>query len=70
MIFKLIVFGLLGLVIYKFIARRLPFLEEDTRGGLEEDTLVECAKCGTFVTDKESIIVQGEVYCSKECAEF
>ena len=78
MILKFIVFTLLGLVIYKFITGRLPFLtnlksdrvNRDEKKQIEEDTLVECAKCGTFVTYKESIIVKGKVYCSKECAGF
>jgi len=78
MILKLIVFILIGLVIYKFITGRLPSLSnnkkreltKDKMKQIEEDTLVECAKCGTFVTYKESIIVKGKVYCSKECAGF
>ena len=76
MILKLIVFGLLGLVAYKFITGRLPSLttkkksqlEQDEQEKIEDDTLMECAKCGTFVTYKESIIYKGKVYCSKECA--
>jgi len=78
MILKLIVFGLLGLVIYKFITGRLSILtgrnsesiDKKEQKKIEEDTLVECDKCGTFVTYKESIIVKGKVYCSKECAGF
>ena len=78
MILKFIVFTLVGLVIYKFVTGRLPFLtnlnnkklNKDDEKKIEEDTLVECAKCGTFVTYKESIIVKGKVYCSKECAGF
>jgi uncharacterized protein len=76
MIFKLIAFGLLGLVAYKFIAGRLSRLtggdsesiDKKEQEKIEEDTLMECDKCGTFVTYKESIIYKGKVYCSKECA--
>ncbi len=78
MILKFIAFTLVGLVIYKFVTGRLPFLtnlnkkkiNKDDEKKIEEDTLVECTKCGTFVTYKESIIVKGKVYCSKECAGF
>ncbi len=34
---------------------------------LEDDTLVECETCHTYVTVKESIIVNGKYYCSREC---
>ncbi|SFV51891.1 hypothetical protein MNB_SV-9-1372 [hydrothermal vent metagenome] len=78
MILKFIVFTLVGLVAYKFITGRLPFLtnsnnkklNQDDEKKIEDDTLIECDKCGTFVTYKESIIVKGKVYCSKECAGF
>lgn len=35
---------------------------------IEEDTLVECEACSTFVTTKEAIIAKGRYYCSIECA--
>ena len=79
MIFKLIVFSLVGLVVYKFITGRFPSLttgngkkldRDEEREKIEEDTLIECDKCGTFVTYKESIITKGKAYCSKECAGF
>jgi len=34
----------------------------------DEDIMVECEKCGTFVSSKEAIIVDGQYYCSKSCA--
>ncbi|MCF6201903.1 MAG: hypothetical protein L3J42_07265 [Hydrogenimonas sp.] len=36
---------------------------------LDEDIMVECEECGTFVSSKETIIVSGKYYCSKECAK-
>lgn len=33
-----------------------------------EEIMVECAKCGTFVSAKEAIIKDGRYYCSRECA--
>ena len=68
MILKLLIFAILGLLIYKFLGGKLPTFgktAEDKK--LDDDTLVECKKCGTYVTIKESIIVHGEYYCSKEC---
>ena len=34
----------------------------------EEDTMVPCAKCGTYVATDEAIIKDGRYYCSKSCA--
>ena len=33
-----------------------------------EEVMVECKKCGTFVSIKEAIIKDSNYYCSKECA--
>jgi uncharacterized protein len=30
--------------------------------------MIECAKCTTFVSDKEAIIKDGHFFCSRECA--
>lgn len=69
MILKLLIFAVVGLVIYKFFGGKLPTLGKSTEEKkLDDDTLVECEKCGTYVTVKESIIVHGKYYCSKECA--
>jgi len=82
MLLKFIIFAVVFYVIYKLLGGKLP--EIGAKGGrksdtipkgedkkkIEEDTLVECEKCGTYVTYKESIIVKGKVYCSKECAGF
>ena len=78
MILKLIIFAIVALLVYKFVGGRIPTIDSLKKGKLkrdeekriEEDTLVECDKCATFVTYKESIIVQGKAYCSKECAGF
>lgn len=34
----------------------------------ESETVVECSKCGVFVSTKEAVIKDGKFYCSKECA--
>jgi uncharacterized protein len=79
MILKLILLAVIGIMIYKFFGGRLPAMpkpkksaprkeatKEETKK-LEENTLVECVRCGTYVTIKESIIVHGKYYCD-ECA--
>jgi len=77
MLLKLILFGVIFYAVYKLMGGKLPQVgsrkkdtipKEEDRKKIEEDTLVECEKCGTYVTYKESIIVKGKIYCSKECA--
>ena len=79
MILKLIIFALIGLGIYKLMGGNLPSLnrekkdkmpKDDDPKKIEEDTLLECEKCGTYVTYKESIIIKGKVYCSRDCASL
>ncbi len=69
MILKLLIFAIAGVMIYKFFGGKLPTIggknKEEKR--LDEDTLVECSKCGTYVTIKESILINGKYYCD-ECA--
>ncbi len=68
MIFKLLIFAAVGLLIYKFFGGKLPtFGKSPHEKKLDDDTLVECTKCHTYVTVKESIIVGGKYYCSREC---
>ena len=75
MILKLLIFAFIGIMIYKFLGGQLPTIgkerpKSDGKRGqsdMDEDTMVECSTCGTFVTLKESIIIHGKYYCSREC---
>jgi len=68
MIIKLLIFAAVGVLIYKFFGGRLPtFGKNQYEKKLDDDTLVECTTCHTYVTVKESIIVSGKYYCSTEC---
>jgi len=70
MILKLIIFAIAGVMIYKFLGGKLPTINKSSEAKkLDEDTLVECEKCGTYVTVKESIVMHGKFYCSKECLD-
>jgi len=79
MILKLIIFAIIGIAIYKLLGGNIPkinekkrdrFSKDDDSKKIEEDTLVECVECGTYVTYKESIIIKGKIYCSRECASL
>ena len=68
MILKLLIFAIAGVLIYKFLGGKFPtFGKSPHEKKLDDDTLVECATCHTYVTVKESIIVGGKYYCSPEC---
>ena len=68
MILKLIIFAMAGIFIYKFLGGKIPSIgKSENEKKLDEDTLVECNKCSTYVTTKESIVKDGKYYCSQEC---
>jgi len=68
MILKLLIFAVVGVMIYRFFGGKLPTLGRSAHEKkLDDDTLVECEKCSTYVTVKESIIVSSKYYCSSEC---
>ncbi len=69
MILKLLIFAIVAVLIYRFFGGKLPSIGKSaSEKKLDDDTLVECEKCGTYVTVKESVIMHGKYYCSKECS--
>lgn len=68
MIFRLVILAIVGWLIYRFFGGKFPKIGRTVEEKkLDEDTLVECEKCHTYVTVKESLIVNGKYYCSREC---
>ena len=71
MILKFIIFAAIGIFIYKLLGGKLPTLHtaksKPKAKKPDSDTLVECSKCGTYVTVEESILINGKYYCD-ECA--
>lgn len=68
MLIKILFVVVAGLLIYKFFGGKFPKMGRTAQEKkLEDDTLVECETCHTYVTVKESIIVNGKYYCSREC---
>jgi len=71
MILKLIAIAIVLYFVYKLFGGKLPNIDlssikskEDKK--LDDDTLVECEKCSTFITVKESILIGSKYYCD-EC---
>jgi uncharacterized protein len=68
LILKLLIFAVVAVMIYRFFGGQLPsFTRSAADKKLDDDTLVECEACSTYVTVKESIVVHGKYYCSNEC---
>ena len=71
---KVIILAIAALMIYKLVGGQLPSIRKSkTKKSkdkhIDNDTLVECVTCKTYVTAKDSFIVNGKYYCSKECIE-
>lgn len=72
MIVKYLAIGVILYLIYIFFFRakrseRVDKTNKD-KNAKDTETMVECAKCSTFISPNEAIIKSGKYYCSKECA--
>ncbi|WP_199770156.1 PP0621 family protein [Helicobacter mesocricetorum] len=52
--------------VYYFFIRKSPRKETPKK---QEEIMIECEKCGIYVSNKEAIIQDGKYYCSKECCK-
>jgi len=68
MILRLILLGIVLVAVYRFMGGSFALTSKSKeKQDVDADALEECQTCGTYVTRKESIIVKGKYYCSKEC---
>ncbi|SFV66450.1 hypothetical protein MNB_SV-13-1121 [hydrothermal vent metagenome] len=68
MFLKLLILAVVLFLIYRFFGGKLPtFGRSVHQKKLDDDTLIECEKCSTYVTVKESLLSNGHYYCSLEC---
>ena len=68
----LLVIAVIAAVYFFFIKKSTPLTKErhDKKRDKEEDeTLVECEVCSTYITTSEAIISSGKFYCSTECRD-
>lgn len=62
----LLFIGFLTTVYFLFFKKKtLP--GPSSKDPLNDDTMVPCNHCGTYVQAKEAIIKNGHHYCSSEC---
>ncbi len=69
---RLILLALLAAFIYYVFIRKPKKHQAHAceRGEKNEEIMLECERCGTYVSKQESLIVDGKFYCSKECAQI
>lgn len=69
---KWLLIVLLILAVYYFF-RKMSVKKEENQNfkkhNKNEEIMLECKKCGTYISSKEAIISNGKYYCSKECLE-
>jgi uncharacterized protein len=68
----LLVIGVIAAVYFFFIKKSTPLTKErhnKKKDENEDETMVECAVCSTFITTGEAIVVGKTFYCSTECRD-
>ena len=69
MIIKLLMMGLVLYGVY-FIFFKKPEMLKKSGNNDDSETVVECEKCGVYVSVHECIMRDGKQFCSKECARL
>ena len=72
MILKLLLLvGVIGIVYFKFFKKsNVVENKQNNRDNNVGDELIPCYKCGTLTTENDTIIHNGQQFCSKECAKI
>ena len=76
MTLKILIFTTLGIMIYRFLGGKVPFLDSDKQKDSKDkkqqensDELCECETCGTYTVLKDCITHHGKFYCSAKCID-
>lgn len=59
--------GLIAAVYFLFFKKTT--LSAPKNDASQDEAMIPCAKCGTYVQVKETFIRDGKYYCSHECLE-
>ncbi len=70
MIIKLVIVALIVYAIYFVLFKKPAIQKKSKQENIDSETMLECAKCGAYVSSEEAIIKDGKFYCSKECASL
>ncbi|MBD3799684.1 PP0621 family protein [Sulfuricurvum sp.] len=66
MLLKLLLLIGIVFVIYTIFFKKRP-LSSHSDDSSQEDAMIPCSKCNTFVSPKEALMKEGKYYCSHEC---
>ncbi len=66
MLFKLLTLAVIGFLIYWFVIRKFLNKKGDDKS---IEMMVECSKCGVFISNNEAIVSNGKYFCSRECLD-
>lgn len=65
---KLLLFvGALSAVYFFFFKKKS--LSPPSNDNSQDEAMIPCAQCGTYVQVKEALMRNGKYYCSRECLE-
>ncbi|WP_200762644.1 PP0621 family protein [Nitrosophilus alvini] len=67
----LLLLVVLAAVYFIFFKKKTPQtqnMSKEKKRNVDEEIMIECSKCGTYVSSKEAVIKDGRFFCSKECA--
>jgi uncharacterized protein len=65
---KLLLFaGIITAVYFLFFKKKS--LSPPSTDKSQEEAMIPCARCGTYVQIKETLMRDGKYYCSRECLE-
>lgn len=65
---KLLLFIAAISAIYFFFFKKKA-LKPPSNDNSQEEAMIPCAQCGTYVQVKEALMRDGKYYCSRECLE-
>jgi len=63
----LLLIGVLTAVYFLFFKKKS--ISSSPKKDSQEDAMIPCAECGTYVQLKEALMKDGKYFCSKECME-
>ena len=67
MVIKLLLLGVVLFGVYLVFFKKNREKDIKKRNDEITDTLVECPKCGTYVSKDDAILSNGKYFCSQEC---
>ena len=68
----LLIIGVIAAVYFLFFKKSAPLTKERSdpkEDKEEENTMVACETCGTYISTKEAVVSSGKFYCSEQCRD-